>query len=283
MVSTTERSVDGGRPFVLWETGSHREPPKCASGVWIATEMDAIATIDDDVTLLLRHAERHDSGPAHLSGDPVRATVSLSTGRCVPREEAAARLLQASPWFGDELARSLDRLRERARRVLAQRDRTSCLTALATLAPGDLVAYEHLFPEDWDLLFSSSGRGYWAVDQHCINPACTCTDIVVELHRIESGDAIPIGNLRFDLRDPSPRPKASTPLVAGLFHPLWTLHGDELVRRRGEVRDVVVRAAETRSTETALPPAPSRSAPCPCGSGKKYKRCCADRDAIRAR
>jgi hypothetical protein len=283
MVSTTERSLDAGRPFVLWETGPDREPPKCGSGVWIATEMDAIATIDDDVTLVLRHAERHDSGPSSRSGAPVRATMSLSTGRCVPSEEGAERLLQASPWLGNRLAGSLERLRERARRFLAQRDRTSCRTALATLAPGDLVPYEHLFPEDWDLLFSSSGRGYWAVDQHCISPACTCTDIVVELHRIESIDAILIGSFRFDSRESTPRPKASTRVVAGLFHPLWTMYGAELVRRRAEVRDAVVRAAASRCTEPTPPRSPSRSAPCSCGSGKKYKRCCADRDALRAR
>ena len=34
----------------------------------------------------------------------------------------------------------------------------------------------------------------------------------------------------------------------------------------------------TKQTQTAPPPAPetARNAPCPCGSGQKYKRCCCE-------
>jgi uncharacterized protein len=30
-----------------------------------------------------------------------------------------------------------------------------------------------------------------------------------------------------------------------------------------------------RGATKALPPTPGRNDPCPCGSGKKYKKCCA--------
>jgi uncharacterized protein YecA (UPF0149 family) len=37
----------------------------------------------------------------------------------------------------------------------------------------------------------------------------------------------------------------------------------------GEKKSVLV-----KRVRTANPPAAARNAPCPCGSGKKYKRCC---------
>jgi uncharacterized protein YecA (UPF0149 family) len=65
-----------------------------------------------------------------------------------------------------------------------------------------------------------------------------------------------------------------------LFDLIWKRYGDELVRRHDEVR-AVVQSLALASTAPSRPLAPatigrpSRNAPCPCGSGKKFKRCCA--------
>jgi TRAP-type C4-dicarboxylate transport system permease large subunit len=40
------------------------------------------------------------------------------------------------------------------------------------------------------------------------------------------------------------------------------------------VRHVTLSRARTRQTTPSLPATTARNAPCPCGSGKKYKRCC---------
>ena len=63
--------------------------------------------------------------------------------------------------------------------------------------------------------------------------------------------------------------------------------------RYGEVRRAVRQldtVREALGAKVAVPLVPragrasaGRNAPCPCGSGKKYKRCCADRDAAAQR
>jgi len=40
------------------------------------------------------------------------------------------------------------------------------------------------------------------------------------------------------------------------------------------VQNLRLRAATSRSSGPVSPPKPSLNALCPCGSGKKYKRCC---------
>jgi hypothetical protein len=79
----------------------------------------------------------------------------------------------------------------------------------------------------------------------------------------------------------NPRSNASSPSAARLFEPLWAKQGAELIRRHHEVRQAVdAHAASGRdTTRTATP---GRNAPCPCGSGKKFKRCCALRDQTAA-
>jgi hypothetical protein len=125
------------------------------------------------------------------------------------------------------------------------------------------------------------------VDLHCSNPACDCAEVVVELHDLEHADAEHIGDMRIDLASNRPRHKTSSRRLAKLFKPLWSRHGDELVRRHREVHLAVREHAALRTVPEAVaqPIAQpiavrSRNAPCPCGSGMKYKHCCEPRDGV---
>ncbi|HEY6723282.1 MAG TPA: SEC-C metal-binding domain-containing protein, partial [Polyangiaceae bacterium] len=69
-----------------------------------------------------------------------------------------------------------------------------------------------------------------------------------------------------------------------LFLRLWRRDATELRRRFDEVRAAVLSAPAAQNRRAApgvapvglAPPArqPPRNQSCPCGSGKKYKRCC---------
>jgi len=41
-----------------------------------------------------------------------------------------------------------------------------------------------------------------------------------------------------------------------------------------DIRIVLTKIQESKSTPVHVEQTPSRNSPCPCGSGKKYKRCC---------
>jgi hypothetical protein len=278
----TFRVLDAGGLFVLEE---HDPPAPCAHGVCVETQFDGI---DDAITLLLRHAQRHGNAPTNAYGDRTTVAFSLTTGECSPRDPDAEHFLTERPWLGPALLRRLDWLRDRARRAIAQRDRkTSCLVALNQAKRGAMIPYDRLFPADWDLLFHHEGHPFWAVDLHCSNPACACSELVVELHDLGHVDAEHIGDMRIDLASNRPRHKTSSRRVAKLFKPLWSRYGDELLRRHREVQLAVREHAATHAAPEAVAQpiaqpivARSRNAPCPCGSGMKYKHCCAPRDGV---
>jgi hypothetical protein len=281
----TTHAVDAGGPFLLEAPALELGEPRCGHGILVATTFDALSDVAADaITLLLRRAERTEGFSVQAYGKPVTAILSLSTARCAPVDEVAARLMEEHAWLADALAERIDWLRGRARRAEAQRDReTSCRSALRGAADG-MIPYDVLFPADWDLVVQHDGAHYWAVDYHCPKPACPCAEITVRFQRLDSPDVRGVGGTRLDLRDPQALPKASTPLAARLFENLWAQHREELVRRHQDVRRHVPAVAPG---QVVVAPSPSpgtvgRNVQCPCGSGKKYKRCCLGRDTAPA-
>jgi hypothetical protein len=275
MDSETTRSLDACAPLMLTPLDHGTSEVSCGHGVWAETRFDAPT---GTVTLLLREAERHD-GSVRVAGDRVTARASLSTGRCTPTDERAARFLADHPWIEEALTQQLDLLQDRAHRAEAQRDRTTCRKALATAGLDAMVSYDELYPADWDLLLTHAGMTYWAVDQHCPRPRCPCTEVSVIFYRIDDDGTRCVGKANRELRYPNAQVKGSSSLTTQLFTKLWEKSREELVRRHQEVRaEVQAKQANPALTATGI----SRNAPCPCGSGKKYKRCCADRDRARS-
>jgi len=276
MTIVANRSLDAGAAFPVWAPARDSEAAVCGHGVWVEILLDAPADeLAREVTLLLRHAERNSETSVKAHGPKVAVGLALATARCSPRDEPASRFLAALPWLDGELALHLDWLRERAARAVAQRDRSSCDAALARHANDKMIGYDELFPADWDLLVQHGGATYWLCDQHCPKATCPCTSIVVQLYRIDGPSTDYAGKLTLDLHGPDRRPGTTTPVAAALFEPAWRRYGDELVRRYKEVRAAVQRMPTGTPARPPAAPAPSRSGPCPCGSGRKYKRCCA--------
>jgi hypothetical protein len=278
--SSTTRVLDAGGPLFLHERPPYDPMPPCGQGVCVEMPQD-VASAADPLLVSLRRMQRHDGGPAVVETQRFNVAVSLATGHCSPRDDAAAQLLTEHPWMVAAVASQLGELRRRVRRMLARRDRSSYRFVLDHAEPDAMIPYDRLFPYDWDLILTHDGHHYWASDQHCPKAACPCREILVALQDISAPDARDIGRLRIALQSGTPRSNASSAWVARLFEPLWTKYGPELARRHHEVRQAVVAHAASRSP-MAQPAIPGRNAPCPCGSGQKFKRCCALRPPVSA-
>lgn len=286
----TTPTLDAGSPLVLDEHARTEPPPACGRGVWVETPFD-VATAEGEIALSLRRAKWHE-GRAEVEIERVFVTVSLSTGRCAARDASAERFLAEHRWIDDAVRPHLEWLRARARRRDAQRDRTSCFAVIERTELGDMIAHDELFPGDWDLVFEHGGRTYWAVELHCLNAACPCGEVLVRIYEIDPASTEYVGELRVDFASTRLTPKSSGPRAAKLFKPLWARHGAELLMRHGKVRRAVATFAAARAAAVgavvpvgAVEPRslPPRNAPCPCGSAKKYKRCCAGRNDRSAR
>lgn len=196
MTETTTRAIDSGGPlFPLPELADPTAAlPACGRGVCVETPFD-LATTNDQIVLSLRRAEWHDGGPADVEFERARVIFSLRTGRCAPGDAQVDRF-PGERWIDDGLHPHQTWLRERARRLVMQRDRTSCFDAFPNVPPGTMVAHDRLFPGDWDLLLDHEGCTYWAVEHHCTT--CACNEVMVMLYAIDPPRADYLGDLRVD-------------------------------------------------------------------------------------
>lgn len=275
---STTRVLDAGGPLFLHDHPPYDPMPPCGHGVCVEMPTD-VTSVTEPFLVSLRRMRRHDGGPVIVETQRFDVAVSLATGHCLPRDDVAAQLLTEHPWMATALASELGELRRRARRMLARRDRDSYRFALDHAEPGAMIPYDRLFPYDWDLIITHGGHHYWASDQHCPKAACPCREIVVALQDISAPDARQVGRLRITGLSRRPRANPSSPSAARLFEPLWAKYGSELVRRHSEVRQAVIaHAASQRPMAQSV--IPGRNAPCPCGSGQKFKRCCALRPQV---
>jgi len=153
-----------------------------------------------------------------------------------------------------------------------------------------MVGYSEIFPFDPGFPFELGGSRWLTDDEYCVNPECECTDAVITFmtvpeetrRRVEIEDSLPAA--RYDYKtgqfSEAPSPGAGKPPLSALVQALKEAHpelGDDLKSRQHQLRVLYQRALDAkRRTSRAAParPKPGRNDPCPCGSGKKYKRCC---------
>jgi hypothetical protein len=153
----------------------------------------------------------------------------------------------------------------------------------------------------FDIAFDYQGRSWTAVDQYCVNPDCPCLEAHLQFFEIHKDRAVQdvlfSALLQLDsgtVRDIASETPVADPaaIVKALQDELGDWHGElslrrDLLRRiarkrlRFDAADAVPGPFE--KAEAPGPPAapvvsrpslPGRNDPCPCGSGKKFKRCC---------
>ena len=164
------------------------------------------------------------------------------------------------------------------------------------VAEGDLVGYTEVLPYADPFVISVDDAVYLVEDIYCISPVCHCTDPVLSFFMIADGDRadVPVAVLQYDYktRTWSNFSDSSAPLpgIARIFKSAFALQypafRDELKERHRIMRRLYATYLDryaaglqpgfesVQDSRAAQPKPPGRNDPCPCGSGKKYKRCC---------
>jgi uncharacterized protein YchJ len=226
----------------------------------------------EEMSLEICSVRREGAEKARL-GATLHATCFVESGRIeIADAPQTSFAVEDATWIVEQLrTEHLDWLRERWNRGRARAAEESDGLPV-DWEPGTLVAYDEVFRLDWDLTIVHEKRTYFVSDQYCPNPSCTCDRVVANFYDL-TNDGRHVGSADAVLRDGG-KAKISGESLASL---LWTAvldqHGvKELRRRQSRIVDVV------RNRPTAEPARAEkkvgRNAPCPCGSGKKYKRCC---------
>ncbi|HEX5051771.1 MAG TPA: SEC-C metal-binding domain-containing protein [Planctomycetota bacterium] len=158
---------------------------------------------------------------------------------------------------------------------------------------GTLVPLRHIIPFAPSFAPPTNDSREFLVDeQYCARPGCDCTESVVGLHVCLVEDASsprkraePLVDFQVDWRHNRWRIAGATrPLTAeeeGLRDRLLAANPNLLaeLRRRHEIMHELYEAsAAAFRVGVSIPyraaPRIGRNDPCPCGSGRKYKRCC---------
>ena len=146
--------------------------------------------------------------------------------------------------------------------------------------PGDLVAWNDMLTGVRNDTYVLDERVYEASEMYCPMPDCACGEVEVHLETLMPRGAPPPGSVRV-VRDAS---ATLNPFRSGRdrLERLWVAfqRRHPRYRERFERRSIVMKRMGARiamKAGTAVGPGVGRNDPCPCGSGRKYKKCCAGR------
>lgn len=161
-----------------------------------------------------------------------------------------------------------------------------------------LVGWHDIFPLASRLEVNDGTLGLAVDDAYCVVPGCACNRVAIELFPAADAQKPAAFGFDVDLRHRSwtdaetgRKPKGKAATQAAKLRQAHPQIEKEWARRRLLLRQIYARnrgpwmaangrvdEPSTRSAVEDATPTPAkvgRNAPCPCGSGRKYKRCCA--------
>lgn len=149
---------------------------------------------------------------------------------------------------------------------------------------GEMVSWLEVYPDDFNLIFEIDGAVYWADDMYCINPECDCKKVGLAYHRVSSEGVEFVGAI--DVAMPSCKYSSlmgeenDEKLLRRLCgampkRPRLCAALQDRMQRIKSVGQEIVRLSEAKNpTKSVVWLQAGRNDPCPCGSGKKFKKCC---------
>jgi hypothetical protein len=156
------------------------------------------------------------------------------------------------------------------------------------LETGHLAPFNELFDCVRDDEFLLDGKRYWTCIYLCPDPNCDCHEarVVFFDDADDSGDGV--GWVYLDISGPVGihilEMSAERGAPESLIKKLWELferrHDAGLLLRRREAQCKMVGETlwELVPKPVRATPQPGRNDPCPCGSGRKFKKCCLNKN-----
>jgi hypothetical protein len=210
----------------------------------------------------------------------LRADLDIDTGelRFAASTPPELRDETALGWLREEMDGALlDHLADKMLRGKYLRPRARM--RVESYAPGGMVYFDEAYLTGRIDTYLIDGRRFEVADAYCLAPACTCKDMRLAVNegnqRLGSIVAAldqPGWNYRFEGKPELARVWAA--FVRRYPDPRPFRKRDKLMKEAGP--DIL---ASARPAPRVAEPSVGRNQPCPCGSGKKYKRCCLPKNA----
>lgn len=271
----TTRAVDDGQPFVLLDA------PDGVAGCAVSAHVCGNPTCPcTELRLLIHRLILLEDGGLRVEESIARGTVS--SGGDAARLEAVEGPAAASPemlaWILEKLSTNdcQDWLRERWARGRGQAGDLEFATAAVRSGFEEaLVPFYEVIPWHYDLTVIHEGRKYLVEDMYCLNAGCRCDDVAVDF--IDLGiDAQGVGGVDGVAHAQASLGSLKSPDLEGgaIAKALWAALLQQVGVEKLRRRYTAARATVAKPAPQAATLRTGRNAPCPCGSGKKFKRCC---------
>ena len=149
---------------------------------------------------------------------------------------------------------------------------------------GLMYAYNDVLPYGDQLLVTIGGKEYIIIDQYCLLPKCSCTDANLDIISIDkvakTGKDLCFVSLNYrkkqwELSEGSSSPVALQTVRTAIEEQLPNIY-KEMHKRHIKLKAIYAHCKKKHYSfkEELQLPKVGRNDPCPCGSGKKYKKCC---------
>ena len=146
-----------------------------------------------------------------------------------------------------------------------------------------MVGFYQIFPFAAPGLFTLGADEWTFDDQYCVNLKCDCEEAILSFIRCSPTDhsTRPSISIRYNYSQNKITeviPESDTDGIPGnvLLQALLSAQpdlNDFLIKRHAILRKIIKRSLPLQTVRLPVSK-PGRNDPCPCGSGKKYKKCC---------
>ncbi len=152
---------------------------------------------------------------------------------------------------------------------------------------GILIGYNEIFPFHHPLRPTLNGRSFLIFDQYCLRPACDCQQMTLNFYTDDppgpngESTASPSFTVEMDLARrewelQEQLAPTSAPVLVLMAEFLAQIDAYPLLAERRRVLRALYRhnCGKFVPEPVKVTAKPGRNDPCPCGSGRKYKKCC---------
>lgn len=241
----------------------------------------SVELADDRLVFEFENGTGSGAGGPHDGTKVLRAALDIDSGELLITEEEWHEDL--SEWLLDEVdGELLDRLQDGwlATKGLPGVCSPSNAAILATRT-GEMVPWQDVFPMARQDAYVAEEGYFEVIDAHCIAPGCRCKHAAVQ---ILQGDDL-VANVLYDYGHGRIESEERIAIAKDTLDAVWTMyrrryrvsprlaaHAEQVQNQAAQIRREASRTSAEKSAGKV-----GRNAPCPCGSGKKYKQCCLKR------
>ena len=150
-------------------------------------------------------------------------------------------------------------------------------------ANGLMYSYTDVLPYGNQFYVTIKGEEHIMLDQYCLLPGCACTDAFLDVlivnEEVKSGETICLAKFdykrkRWSKGDNESYPVSITTLKRAIEDQIPNFD-KQIQERHQKVKTIYAHCLKRQlPDQNGQSAAVGRNDPCPCGSGKKYKKCC---------